>query len=130
MQSGYRHVSDDAARAANRSDWDAEADGYQLEHGDFLGDASFIWCTEGLDETSARLLGDVAGRRVLDLGCGAAQCARWLRTESAEAVGLDLSRRQLQHAKRIDEETSIKVPVACGSATTLPFADESFDIVC
>jgi len=122
-------VGEAEAQAANRADWDAEADDYQREHGDFLGDERFIWSPEGVDEETARLLGDVSRRRVLDLGCGAAQCARWLRLQGATAIGLDLSFRQLQHAHRIDQETGAAVPVVCGSAGKLPFADTSFDVV-
>ena len=29
---------------ANRYWWDLDADAYQAEHGDFLGDADFVWC--------------------------------------------------------------------------------------
>ena len=116
-------MTDREAERANRADWDTEADSYQQEHGEFLGDARFVWGPEGLDEEQIRILGDVRGLRVLDLGCGAAQCARWLRTQGALAVGVDLSWRQLQHARRIDEETSIPVPTVCGSALALPFAD-------
>lgn len=126
----FRHVCDAQAQAANRADWDREADAYQSEHGDFLGDSSFVWCPEGVDERTACLLGDVDGQRVLDLGCGAAQCARWLRSQGAQAIGLDLSMRQLQHARRIDDALSGFVPVACGSATRLPFSDEAFDMAC
>jgi SAM-dependent methyltransferase len=125
----FRHVDDAEAQRANRADWDREADAYQRAHGAFLGNARFVWSPEGLDEADAHLLGEVRGRRVLDLGCGAAQCARWLRSEGAVAFGIDLSLRQLQHARRIDEETSIGVPTVCGSATRLPFADASFDLV-
>ena len=75
------------------------------------------------------MLGDVAGRRVLEVGCGAAQCARWLTTQGALPVGLDLSVRQLQHARRIDDETGVRVPVVVGTATALPFADASYDVV-
>jgi SAM-dependent methyltransferase len=74
------------------------------------------------------MLGDVAGRDVLEIGCGAAQCARWLTTLGARAVGLDVSHRQLQHGRRIDLETGLSVPTVCGTATTLPFADASFDV--
>ncbi len=76
---------------ANRGWWDGEAAAYQREHGAFLGDADFVWGPEGLRESDARLLGDVAGRRVLEIGAGAAQCARWLRGQGAEVVALDVS---------------------------------------
>jgi len=116
--------------AANRRWWDADADAYQREHGGFLGDAGFIWCPEGLDEAVAGLLGAVRGRLVLEIGCGAAQCARWLTGQGAYAVGMDLSGRQLQHARRLDEATGIEVPVVQGDAERLPFAGESFDLAC
>ena len=38
--------------------WDADADDYHAEHGEFLGDDRFVWCPEGLDEADAGLLGD------------------------------------------------------------------------
>ena len=49
--------------------------------------------------------------------------------QGARAVGLDISQRQLQHARRIDEETGVRVPVVAGTATSLPFADAAFDVV-
>lgn len=121
-------VDEAVTRRANRADWDAEADAYQTEHGDFLRDVGFIWCPEGVDEADVGLLGDVTGRDVLEVGCGAAQCARWLRSRGARVVGLDLSHRQLQHSRRIDDSTGVPVAVVCGTATDLPFADASFDV--
>jgi SAM-dependent methyltransferase len=119
---------------ANRGWWDRNADEYQLEHGAFLGDARFTWCPEGLDEADARLLGDQAalhGARVLEIGAGAAQCSRWLADQGALPVALDLSFRQLQHARRIDEQLAgPSVPLVQADAAVLPFADESFDLAC
>jgi len=112
---------------ANRADWDRTADEYQAEHGDFLRDVGFVWSPEGLDEADARLLGEVAGRTVLEVGCGAGQCGRWLVQQGATVVGLDLSHRQLQHSRRIDAESGIDVPVVCATATSVPFADAAFD---
>ena len=50
-------------------------------------------------------------------------------TRAARVVGLDLSHRQLQHSRRIDEMSGLAVPSVRGTATHLPFADDSFDIV-
>jgi ubiquinone/menaquinone biosynthesis C-methylase UbiE len=123
-----RTVSETETLRANRGDWNAYADEYQATHGEFLGDVRFIWSPEGVDEADARVLGDVTGRDVLEIGCGAAQCARWLTTQGAQAVGLDVSHRQLQHGRRIDLDTGLAVPSVCGTATALPFADRSFDV--
>ncbi len=124
-----REASEPESRRANRRDWDAYADEYQSTHGAFLRDTGFIWGPEGTDEADIGVLGEVSGRDVLELGCGAAQCARWLALRGARPVGLDLSTRQLQHSRRIDAEHGTRVPVVCATATDLPFADRSFDVV-
>ncbi len=107
---------------------DRTADQYQAEHGDFLRDVGFVWSPEGLDEADARLLGDVAGKRVLEVGCGAGQCGRWLVTQGARPVGFDLSLRQLHHSHRIDRDSGVRLPVVCATATDVPFADSSVDV--
>ena len=76
-------VSEAETQRANRREWDAYADEYQATHGEFLRDVGFLWCPEGVDEADAHVLGEVAGRDVLEVGCGAAQCARWLVTHGA-----------------------------------------------
>ncbi|MEV0379852.1 methyltransferase domain-containing protein [Nonomuraea sp. NPDC050643] len=115
---------------ANRGWWDGNADDYQVEHGEFLGDTGFVWGPEGVDEAGAHLLGEVRGRRVLEIGCGAAQCGRWLVTQGAEVAAFDISHRQLRHSQRIDLETGLRVPVLQADAESLPFAADAFDLVC
>lgn len=124
-----RHLGEAESRRANGADWDRYADEYQATHGSYLGDAGFLWGPEGLTEAEARILGDVAGRDVLEVGSGAGQCSRWVLTQGGRPIGLDLSHRQLQHSRRIDEETGLVVPSVRGTATHLPFADGSFDVV-
>jgi SAM-dependent methyltransferase len=63
------------------------------------------------------------------VGSGAGQCSRWVRRQGGRAIGLDLSLRQLQHSRRLDEETGTVVPSVLGTATQLPFGDASFDVV-
>jgi SAM-dependent methyltransferase len=116
--------------AASRSWWDGAATEYQEEHGSFLGDDDFLWCPEGLRESSARLLGDVQGRRVLEVGAGAAQCSRWLARAGALPVATDLSAAQLTHARRLDAQAGVSTPLVLADAQRLPFADASFDLAC
>jgi hypothetical protein len=123
----YREVDGEVAERANRRDWDRYADDYQAEHGDYLGDVRFLWCPEGVDEADAGLLGDVSNRRVLEVGSGASQCARWLQMNGASAVAFDLSYRQLQHSRRIDGDTGVAVPIAQATVSALPFADDAFE---
>ena len=96
-----RSAGDGETAWANRRWWDANADEYQADHGEFLGDSRFLWGPEGVYEDKAHLLGPVHGKRVLEVGCGAAQCSRWLVKQGAQVAGFDLSMRQLEHAQRM-----------------------------
>lgn len=125
---GRRTVDDREARSASRRWWDRDADAYQAEHGAFLGDVDFVWCPEGLREADARLLGDVRGRRVLEVGGGAAAATRWLATEGARPVAVDLSAGMLRHAVRGAEASGVRVPLVQADALALPFPDATFDI--
>ena len=127
-----RPVSEAETLRANRREWDAYADEYQATHGDFLGDVGFVWGPEGHQEADLGVLGDpadLAGCVALEIGSGAGQCSRWLRTQGAVAFGLDVSERQLQHSRRIDEATGTVVPSVLATASRLPFADACLDLV-
>ncbi|QSB12957.1 class I SAM-dependent methyltransferase [Natronosporangium hydrolyticum] len=129
LRVAHSDLSDAAARTANRRWWDADADDYQATHGEFLGDAELVWCPEGLREADANLLGDVAGVRALELGCGAASGARWLARAGAEVVALDLSAGMLRHARAAADRTGVTVPLVQADALALPFPDGCFDLV-
>lgn len=124
-----RPVGERESRLANGPDWDRYADEYQTTHGAFLGDVGFVWGPEGLTEDVAGVLGEVDGKDVLEVGSGAGQCARWVRAHGGRAIGLDLSHRQLKHSQRLDQQTGVAVPSVRATATRLPFADDSFDVV-
>lgn len=123
-----RALGDPEAIGASRHYWDGAAADYQAEHGEFLGDARFVWCPESLDEADARLLGDVRGATVLEVGSGAAQCSRWLLSRGARVVAVDLSLEQLRQAASLDARHGLPVPAAVADALRLPFPDASFDV--
>jgi SAM-dependent methyltransferase len=115
---------------ANRRWWDAAAPAYLAEHGGDLGDVDFLWCPEGLREADAHLLGEVAGRRVLEIGCGSAPCARWLRRAGADVVALDLSAGMLSRAAELNRATGLAVPLLQADAGALPLGDGTVDVAC
>jgi ubiquinone/menaquinone biosynthesis C-methylase UbiE len=85
---------------------------------------------QSADERTVRILGDVfeslaAADRVLDAGCGHGEPVLRRADAVATAVGLDLSRRQLQ----IAAETVPTAPLVHGDMTSLPFRDSLFDAV-
>jgi SAM-dependent methyltransferase len=70
----------------------------------------------------------VAGKDVLELGCGAAQWSISLAKLGARPVGLDLSPRQLEHARSAMAEAGVEFPLIEASAEDVPLTDGSFDI--
>ena len=125
-----RQVGDgglDSVAAAKRG-WDDLADDYQAEHGEFLRPDGFIWCPEGLDEAEVSLLGPVAGKRIVEIGGGAAQCGRWLVRQGAGVVSLDLSGGMLAHARSLTAQTGVGPELLQAHAGALPLADNSFDL--
>lgn len=128
---GYREVPAAATERSGRLWWDANAAEYLDEHGAFLGEDDFCWCPEGLREADAHLLGEVRGRRVLEIGAGAAQCARWLLAQCAEVVASDVSASMLAAGAAVDRDRPAgqRVPLVQADARRLPFPDASFDVV-
>ncbi len=113
----------------NRAFWDADADNYQAAHGDELAVAANAWGVWRMPESELGVLGDVAGRDVLELGCGAAQWSVSLVEQGARAVGLDLSGSQLAHARQHAARRRVGLPLVQASGVAVPFADGSFDVV-
>jgi SAM-dependent methyltransferase len=115
--------------ARNRAFWDRQSDEYQDRHREHIGHAEPRWGIWQLPESELSVLGDVAGRDVLELGCGAAQWSILLAGAGARVVGLDYSERQLDHARGAMTAAGVDFPLVHGSADALPFADETFDLV-
>ncbi|MEK8071376.1 class I SAM-dependent methyltransferase [Rhodococcoides navarretei] len=131
---GRGRIDSVASDRASRLWWDSDAENYHRTHGAFLGvsteSGEFVWCPEGLHEGDVHLLGDVADKDVLEVGCGSAPCARWLGSQGARAIGLDISMAMLQRGVDAMTTGGSTVPLVQASAESLPFADERFDIVC
>jgi SAM-dependent methyltransferase len=113
----------------NREHWNATADEYQAAHGEFIGRREPRWGVWQLAEDELQVLGDVAGKDVLELGCGAAQWSILLAERGARAVGLDNSERQLEHARAALEAAGLDFPLVHASADAVPLPDASFDVV-
>jgi SAM-dependent methyltransferase len=119
--------SEEALR--NRAHWDRQSDEYQERHREFINKPEPRWGIWQIPDSDLNVLGDVAGKDVLELGCGAAQWSIILAKRGARPVGLDNSERQLQHARRLIAEAGVDFELIHASAEEIPLADESFDVV-
>jgi malonyl-CoA O-methyltransferase len=77
---------------------------------------------------AARLLGEIAGRDVLDVGCGTGRHALRLRAAGANVTALDFSEGMLDKARAKPGADGIAF-ARHDLAAPLPFADASFDRV-
>ena len=72
-----------------------------------------------------KILGDVKGKKVLDVGAGTGRLAVKLSEAGAIVTALDLSEKMLEILKRKNR----KIEVVFGDAENLDFVDGNFDIV-
>ena len=81
-------------------------------------------------EAELRLLGDLKGKRVLELGCGGAQCSIAFAKQGATAIGVDFSAEQLAFARRLCEREEVKIELRQGDLADLAFLRaDSIDLV-
>jgi ubiquinone/menaquinone biosynthesis C-methylase UbiE len=114
----------------NLKDWDRTAKWYEGRHRRSLEqEGGKAWGTFRIPERRLNLLGDVRGKRVLELGCGAADWSIALAREGARVVGLDFSETRLRQARERVRRAGAHVSLVQANAEAIPYHDERFDIV-
>ena len=69
--------------------------------------------------------GSIAGKKILDVGCGSGYFLKRLKEKGAHAYGVDPHFKAVGNAKKKSNAT-----VVLGSADSISFASNSFDVVC
>ena len=111
----------------NREFWDKYSDEYQARHAAQLNPFEPGWGVWQILERELNVLGEVEGKDILELGCGAAQWSIALARRGARIVALDNSERQLENARRLRGD--LEFPLVHASAEEVPLASASFDVV-
>jgi ubiquinone/menaquinone biosynthesis C-methylase UbiE len=113
--------SADSADPPRVNDYDSFAEAYSAENEVNLINAYYE------RPAMLALAGDVAGRRILDAGCGSGALLAALRDRGAIMTGFDSSAGMLDQARRrLGDDADLQV-AALGSP--LPFPDDTFDDV-
>ena len=73
-------------------------------------------------EAELRLLGNMADKRVLELGCGSGAGSVAMALQGARAIGVDISAQHLNAARRLAERSGVKVELHEGELGDLAFA--------
>jgi SAM-dependent methyltransferase/ADP-ribose pyrophosphatase YjhB (NUDIX family) len=102
----------------NKAAWDMISAAYQAKHR--LKTDAAHYGPRLPTENDLRLLGDVAGKRILEIGCGGGQCSIAFAKQGAVATGIDQSAVQLQHARGLATAEGVRVEFIEGDITTLP----------
>lgn len=116
---------------SNRRGWDYRAKQYQRDVGgaDMYGGEP-LWGPNGFKESDLQVLGNVAGKRVLEVGCGAAQFGIELAALGADVTGIDLSGEQIRIGRLHVKQRGVAMKLHRGNAERLTrFGDATFDIV-
>jgi SAM-dependent methyltransferase len=112
----------------NRERWDEWADAYAVSGRRAWADETVTWGIWSVPESELRVLPDVDGLDVIELGCGTAYISAWLARRGARPVGIDNSPRQLETARTLQAEHGLEFPLMLGNAESVPLPDESFDL--
>jgi SAM-dependent methyltransferase len=81
------------------------------------------------DRLLLRLLGEVAGHDVLDVGCGDGSLALELSRRGARVTGVDANPEMIERAVARAAAAGAEVTFAVGAGQRLPFPDACFDVV-
>jgi SAM-dependent methyltransferase len=112
----------------NRAEWSEWA-------AEFVAGAERNWATDRISwgvwdvpETEIRVLPELEGKDVIELGCGTAYISAWLARHGARPVGVDPTPAQLETARRMQKEHDLEFPLVEAPAEEVPLPDASFDL--
>src|SRR2546422_9422576 len=113
----------------NRVHWDARA-------AEYVGPGEHAWARQeptwgiwGVPESELHVLPeDLAGKDVIELGCGTAYVSAWLARRGARVVGIDNSATQLATARRLQREHRLELTLIHGNAGRGPDPNASLQL--
>ena len=89
----------------------------------------FTWGEYGIAEADVGALPDVAGKDVVELGCGTAYISAWLARRGARSVvGIDPTPAQLATADELRREIGPHIDLVRAAGEAVPLRSASFDI--
>jgi ubiquinone/menaquinone biosynthesis C-methylase UbiE len=89
----------------------------------------FEACTAPENRYILQHLGDVSGKKLLDLGCGAGENSVYFAKKGAICIASDYSQGMVEVALNLAEKNNVQIEGAIVNAMAIDFADNSFDIV-
>jgi SAM-dependent methyltransferase len=125
-EDGSPPLSDHAAR--NRAIWNEDAPNWEERGRERWARDSPCWGAWHIPEEELRILPDLRGLDVLDLGCGTGYWSAWMKRLGASPVGVDVSEAQLETARSLQREHGLDFPLLHASAEDVPLPDACFHL--
>ncbi len=89
----------------------------------------FEACTAPENRFILRQMGDIRGKRLLDLGCGAGENSVYFAKRGARCVATDYSPGMVDVALKLAAANGVKIEGRTANAMALDFPDNTFDLV-
>ena len=117
--------------AVNREAWTrANAEYTDARAREAWAQAEVTWGMWHIPESEIGALPDVAGKDIVELGCGTAYFGAWLKRSGARrVVGVDITPAQLETARRMNEEFGLGLEFFEENAERTSLPGASFDLV-
>jgi SAM-dependent methyltransferase len=112
----------------NRQAWDRRSAEYAVYGRRAWAREEPVWGMWHLPERELRVLPEVRGRDVVELGCGTAYWSAWLARGGARVVALDVSTAQLATARALQREHGLTFPLVQADAERVPLRGDGFDL--
>jgi SAM-dependent methyltransferase len=88
-----------------------------------------VWGVWKVPEDEIKVLPDVNGLDIIELGCGTAYFGAWLKRRGARrVVGVDITSAQLATARELNQEFRLGLEFIEANAENVPLPDASFDL--
>jgi SAM-dependent methyltransferase len=115
--------------ARNRASWTkANAEYTDARAEQAWADEEIRWGMCDAAESELGVLGDLAGKDVIELGCGTAYFGASLARRGARVTGVDITPAQLETARRCEERFGFGLQFIEANAEDVPLPDASFDL--
>jgi SAM-dependent methyltransferase len=116
--------------AVNRNAWtDANAQYTDRQAEGAWAQEEITWGKWSIPERDLRVLPDLAGKEIVELGCGTAYFGAWLKRAGARrVVGVDVTPAQLETARRLNEQHGLGLELVEANAEETGLPAASFDL--
>ncbi|MFW9900372.1 MAG: class I SAM-dependent methyltransferase [Candidatus Thorarchaeota archaeon] len=91
-----------------------------------LEDESFF---KRVNQKFIKMLGNVKGKKILDIGCGRGNLSFYLAQKGAHVVGIDLSKNFIDFCKNEMKRLNLEIDFRIMNAQIPDFEDGSFDLI-